>query len=168
MCWYTVSSQHSGGRGRWTSELEASLVYRERVLGQPGLHREALSRGLRGNIFIVFSFKIYVVANHKYFINGKHLTLSLLYRKFWVLLSFLFCLGVRLKCTSQMCVALAVLELAMKTRPASASWMQGLTACANTLGSFNLVLINFGARCSLINEKIKALSQREIFYSIFL
>jgi hypothetical protein len=30
-----------GGRGRWISEFEASLVYR--VPGQPGLHRETLS-----------------------------------------------------------------------------------------------------------------------------
>jgi hypothetical protein len=31
-----------GGRGRWISEFEASLVYR--VPGQPGLYRETLSR----------------------------------------------------------------------------------------------------------------------------
>jgi hypothetical protein len=30
-----------GGRGRWISEFEASLVYR--VPGQPGLYRETLS-----------------------------------------------------------------------------------------------------------------------------
>jgi hypothetical protein len=31
-----------GGRGRWISEFEASLVYR--VPGQPGLRRETLSQ----------------------------------------------------------------------------------------------------------------------------
>jgi hypothetical protein len=31
-----------GGRGRWISEFEASLVYR--VQEQPGLHRETLSQ----------------------------------------------------------------------------------------------------------------------------
>jgi hypothetical protein len=31
-----------GGRGRWISEFEARLVYK--VPGQPGLHRETLSR----------------------------------------------------------------------------------------------------------------------------
>jgi septum formation inhibitor MinC len=31
-----------GGRGRWISEFEVSLVYR--VPGQPGLYRETLSR----------------------------------------------------------------------------------------------------------------------------
>jgi hypothetical protein len=33
-----------GGRGRWISGFEARLVYRVRVPGQPGLHRETLSR----------------------------------------------------------------------------------------------------------------------------
>jgi hypothetical protein len=32
-----------GGRGRWISEFEASLVYRV-VPGQPGLYRETLSQ----------------------------------------------------------------------------------------------------------------------------
>jgi hypothetical protein len=32
-----------GGRGRWISEFEASLVYRMSS-GQPGLHRETLSQ----------------------------------------------------------------------------------------------------------------------------
>jgi hypothetical protein len=31
-------------KGRWISEFEASLVYRERVPGQPRIHREALSQ----------------------------------------------------------------------------------------------------------------------------
>ena len=39
-----VCSQHSGGRGRQVSvcESEVRLVYTVRVLGQPGLHSEAL------------------------------------------------------------------------------------------------------------------------------
>jgi hypothetical protein len=41
--WPRLESQHSGGRGRRISELEASLVYRVSP-GQPGLHRETLSR----------------------------------------------------------------------------------------------------------------------------
>lgn len=41
--------------------------------------------------------------------------------------------------------------------------MQGLKACANTLGSFNLVLINFGARCSLINEKLRLFHKGKSF-----
>ena len=36
-----LCSQYSGGRGRWSSEFEASLVYR--VPGQPWLLRETLS-----------------------------------------------------------------------------------------------------------------------------
>lgn len=37
-----ISFQHSGGRDRWVSELEISQVYR--VLGQSGLHSEALDK----------------------------------------------------------------------------------------------------------------------------
>jgi hypothetical protein len=37
-----LKSQHLGGRSRRISEFKASLVYR--VTGQPGLHRETLSR----------------------------------------------------------------------------------------------------------------------------
>jgi hypothetical protein len=36
-------SQHLGGRGRWISEFEASLVFRMSP-GQPGLHKETLSQ----------------------------------------------------------------------------------------------------------------------------
>jgi hypothetical protein len=32
-----------GGRGRWISEFEVNLIYRVSS-GQPGLHRETLSR----------------------------------------------------------------------------------------------------------------------------
>jgi hypothetical protein len=36
-----------GGKSRWISELEASLVYR--VPGQPGLYRETLSQKTKTN-----------------------------------------------------------------------------------------------------------------------
>lgn len=34
----------SRGSGKWISEFEASLVYNERVPGQPGVPRKTLSR----------------------------------------------------------------------------------------------------------------------------
>jgi transcription initiation factor TFIID subunit TAF12 len=36
--------KHLGGRGRWISEFEASLVYRVSSRTAMGLHRETLSR----------------------------------------------------------------------------------------------------------------------------
>jgi hypothetical protein len=45
---HTFKSQHWGVRGRQISEFEASLVYRVRVPGQTGLHREkALLKKMR-------------------------------------------------------------------------------------------------------------------------
>ena len=68
---------------------------------------------------------------------------------------------------SQMCVALAVLALAMWTSPASASRMLGLKAHANTPGSFSLILINFRARYSLINEKLRHFHKGKSFIAFF-
>ena len=39
---HTFKSQNLGGRGRWISEFESSLVYRL-IPELPGLHRELLS-----------------------------------------------------------------------------------------------------------------------------
>ena len=44
MVTHAFKSQHLGGRGRWISEFEASLVYRTRVPGQPGIYKETLSQ----------------------------------------------------------------------------------------------------------------------------
>lgn len=38
---------HTFNQSRSRSESEASLIYREKVLGQPGLHRETVSKNLK-------------------------------------------------------------------------------------------------------------------------
>jgi hypothetical protein len=42
--WQTPLSQHSGGRGRWISELEASLVFRVSSRTPRAIQRNAVSK----------------------------------------------------------------------------------------------------------------------------
>jgi hypothetical protein len=41
---YTFKSQHLGGRGRWISEFEASLVYRVRSRTARAIQRNTISK----------------------------------------------------------------------------------------------------------------------------